>query len=198
MTTQIQTEPDLLLIADLYRLVSKALSYPDPESIKAISDIALMLSDSEMVTNELASMLKTVHEESNEDAVRNEYSRIFLSGGLPISESFCTGRFDCISDVSGFYKAFGFTPKSGDVPDSIMYELEFLSLLLVKIMIAPDKESKEISTNAFSNFYKQHLSDFMVKFTEKLMSYNPSSYFIAVMNVLKETVSLQTQIKQEP
>lgn len=194
MITDTQTETDLLLIADLYRLVSKALSYPAPEDIKAIRDISLMLSESDKVTQELATLLKAIHDECNEDAVRNEYSRIFLSGGLPISESFCTGRFDCISDVSGFFKAFGFSPKSGDVPDSIMYELEFLSLLLVKIMIAPDAETKEISTNAFRNFYKQHLSDFIFKFDEKLMSYNPSAYFVTVMKVLKETVTLHTQI----
>ncbi|MFN8237288.1 MAG: molecular chaperone TorD family protein [Chitinophagales bacterium] len=63
-------------------------------------------------------------------------------------------KYNCVSDASAFYKAFGFTPKTGENPDSIMYQLEFLALLLVKIAIAPNNENRNVTEDAYRKFWK--------------------------------------------
>lgn len=64
-----------------------------------------------------------------------------------------------MADIAGFYQAFGFEV-TGERPDHIVPELEFLALLLVKeayALIAADRDGAAICAEARGKFVADHL-----------------------------------------
>jgi hypothetical protein len=64
-----------------------------------------------------------------------------------------------MADVAGFYRAFGFEV-SGERPDHIVPELEFLALLLLKeahARITGEADGAEVCATARSKFMAEHL-----------------------------------------
>ena len=64
-----------------------------------------------------------------------------------------------MADIAGFYRAFGFEV-TGERPDHIVPELEFLALLLVKegfALIAEDRDGAGVCAEARGKFVAEHL-----------------------------------------
>jgi TorA maturation chaperone TorD len=109
-----------------------------------------------------------------------EYSRLFFGSGLvPLREcGFADGmRFAGqpvdVADVSGFYLAFGFAlpDSSASPPDHLGVELEFVSLLHLKIAFALQRGQSEklrITRSAMAAFLKDHLGRWSKPFTAAL------------------------------
>lgn len=183
-----------LVNADVYRLLSLGFSYPDAKTIEKVSDIASGLIEQNKIDSGLVEILKKLIPEIDEDIIRREYSRVFIKGGVPITESNTTAILNSVSDVSAFYAAFGFNAKSGETPDSIMYELEFMALLAVKIAIAPTDEAMEITEDAFNKFLSEHLHDFAERFGEKINNGDASAYYKLLTELLVTFIKMEAGV----
>lgn len=191
----IQTDKNkYLLDADVYRLLNLGFSYPDTKTIEKINDIASGLIEQNKIDLGLMEILKKLVPEIDEDIIRAEYSRVFIKGGLPITESNITARYNTVSDVSAFYAAFGFSPKSGETPDSIMYELEFLALMALKIAIAPNKEAMEITEDAYNKFLGDHFLEFAEKFAFRLNDGDAIPYYKILTELLLDHLSFNAKV----
>ncbi len=142
---------DYIVKADIYRVFSHIFSYPEDK--KSLEDF---IGEVGKYYPRIKSIIP-IYEDLN-------YSYIpFMKGEIPLS----CGSYIPLGtlNILKTYKAFGVKPKSGDNPDSLPYILQFMSLLCLKIALAPDEEKREITLNA----YKTLLKEYMEPFTDKLL-----------------------------
>jgi TorA maturation chaperone TorD len=186
------TEQDMdlrLLNADVYRLLASCFDFPTAERLEAIRDISEKLKQADLPDEEIRATIATLHDAIDSDEILNDYSLIFIKGAVPLSESHTMRKFSSVSDVAAFYSAFGFRPKAGENPDSIMHQLEFLALLLVKDSIAPNEEAKEVTRNAYKEFLKEHTGEFAVALAQRIREGNAGTYFFTVSFLLEAFIT---------
>lgn len=188
MTTKQKTDIRLLN-ADMYRLIANCFDFPSKERLYAIKEMAAGLSQTGYPDKEINTMLSTLTEAINESEILNDYSLIFIKGGVPLNESHTLQKFSSVADVSAFYHAFGFSPKTGENPDSIMYELEFLALLLLKMTLAPNEEAKEVCEKAYRDFLEEHTGEFSLALAKRIREGNAGSYFFTVSYLLEAFIT---------
>lgn len=181
-----------LLKADVYRLLANCFDFPSADKLSFISEIAQALSEATYPDPEIQNFLPALCSCINESEILNDYSKIFIKGGVPLSESHTLKKFGNISDVNGFYAAFGFSPKSGENPDSIMHELEFLALLCLKISIAPGQEEKDVTEKAYYDFLNDHAAEFALALADKICQGDAGRYFMTVANLLAALMKAET------
>jgi TorA maturation chaperone TorD len=164
-----------LASASLYRMLARAFSAPEPELarfvIKECSGLRIALRRGAL-SAWIAHSLKAVEREWRDvisAELQDEYSRLFLGAGLvPLREGGFGGglRFAGqpvdIADVSGFYLAFGFVlpDSAASPPDFLGAELEFMSLLHLKLALAFQRRKMEhvrVTRTAMAHFLKDHL-----------------------------------------
>lgn len=87
-----------------------------------------------------------------------------------------------LGDLSGFYRAFGFRPdeQTGERPDHLLCQLEFLAALLVMASRAPDEEASQIVQNALSNYARDHVHDWLSAVCWQMCEATRLEYFAAV------------------
>ena len=185
-----------LINADLYRLLANCFDYPDKEHLYNIKEIANGLINAHYPDESISNKLVSLVEAANEDEVFYAYTNIFLKGGVALSETHLLQKYNCVSDANGFYKAFGFSPSIGENPDSIMYQLEFLALLLVKSAIAPDNESKSVTDEAYQKFLEEHTGEFALALAKRIREGDAAPYFITVSFLLEEFITNELTGKQ--
>ncbi len=143
-TTFMQT----LAIADLTLLTSKLFASPmaltpdtfhiDEEVRRRLEELTKPLGDGRL----LESLLETIElvRETPKEAWRYEWNRLFEGTVIcPINETAYVRRDKgmIISDICGFYNAFGFEPDqhSAEKADHLSCELEYVALLLVMMAL---------------------------------------------------------------
>ena len=149
-------------IASLYRFLAQCMEYPDPEWMnKDFFDVFYNLletygaiSESNEIRNALEQSLDPIED------LQIEYTRLFING-FPhvVAPPYASVYMD--HSVQGafalktlnFYREKGFTmEESADLPDNLIHELEFLSLLVED----EDFEGEEEFLNMlFRPWYKQ-------------------------------------------
>lgn len=186
-TTQMN---DIRLInADLYRLIANCFDYPDKERLLNIKEMATGLHHTGYPDDSINNMLQSLAEAVKEDEILYAFTNIFVKGGVPLSETHLLQKYNSVSDANAFYKAFGFAPKTGENPDSIMYQLEFLALLLVKSAIAPTEESRSITEDAYHKFLEEHTGEFALALAKRLREGDAGPFFLTVSYLLEEFIT---------
>lgn len=183
----------LLMDADLYRLLASCFDFPNEERLLIIKEISQGLSWAGYPNEEIQSIIETLNASIDQEEILHDYSTIFIKGGVPLNESHILKKISSVADVSAFYSAFGFSPKSGDNPDSIMYEMEFLALLLVKSVIAPNEEAKEVTLKAYKDFLIEHAGEFAVALSKRIREGNAGVYFFSVAYLLEAFIQNQLE-----
>lgn len=173
-----------LIKADLFRILSMGFSYPDQEKCDDIDSIINDLSNDGDLDPEIQEYLRSIQKNMDYKEILREYSRLFLKGTIPTTETAVCEKMNCVADVAAFYKAFGMNAKSGDSPDSIIYQLEFASLLCVKKVLAKDEEQSFIVEDAYQKFMDSHLTELGEKFHEKLQTAAPNEFYNELSNLL--------------
>lgn len=173
-----------LIKADLFRILSMGFSYPEQEKCDDIENIILDLRKDDDLDPEISDTLESIRKTMDYKDILREYSRVFLKGTIPTTETAVCEKMNCVPDVAAFYKAFGMNAKSGDSPDSIIYQLEFASLMNVKIALAKDAEQAFIVLDAYQKFMNDHLTDLGQKFQEKLLTIAPIEFYNNLSNLL--------------
>ncbi len=127
-----------------------------------------------------------------------EYDRLFRAGIVwPYgAEHLVENEFqraNILSDIMGFYTAFGFEPVK-DRPDSIACELEFMYGLILKRTRAAQapasdesKEKVDVCLDAETKFFVQHLDPGGTAIAEKIISLSKNSFYV---NIAKDLLEL--------
>ncbi len=86
-----------------------------------------------------------------------------------------------LADISGFYKAFGLQVGVKERVDFISVEAEFLSYLIVKELLARQKnldaEKIEVTRNAQRDFFKDHFAGWTAKFAKNVIAQANISFY---------------------
>ncbi len=164
----------LLERAAAFRLLARALSYPDGSASSTLGGEFKGLKLESMADKNplLMRALKRAARAwlaSEGEASRAEYARLFLgSGPCSLHETAygdgrrIAGRAVELADISGFYLAFGFgsSRSDPDLPDHVCSELEYYSLMLLKLAYAHTggwSARTSVTLRALKDFLEDHL-----------------------------------------
>jgi TorA maturation chaperone TorD len=103
-------------------------------------------------------------------------------------------RTQKLADLNGFYKAFGMEVESIERADHISTQTEFLSLLLLKELLAMINdlvEKKEVCEKAFTAFYSDHFFDWTEMFAENLYKHVDGEFYSLAGRFLWEFLRME-------
>lgn len=141
-----------------YKTLAVAFSYPDNKFFDFFPELA-----------------------SEKNTLIREYDRLFrakeiwLYGTEYMSEHEFQ-RSNYLSDISGFYKAFGLEV-SEDRPDGLNAECEFMHYLIFKEMKAPSNQKAEICQDAQRKFFSEHLSPMAKMIAQKVIAATENYFY---------------------
>lgn len=127
------------------------------------------------------------------ESEEGEYWRLFGPGGIvsPYETEYDplvnARKGHELADLLGFYTAFGFKLREGELPDHLAVELEFLSLLFLKLLYARRAgmhEAEEVTSTAIASFLRDHLGRWVAAFAERVEREADSETFRAVARLL--------------
>ncbi|MFN4307602.1 molecular chaperone [Sulfurihydrogenibium azorense] len=190
--------------AFLYEYLSVGFSYPTFETFKLLKDryddleeAIKCLSIDFNVDNFIQSF-----DEKSLFSIEGEYNNLFLIGlKAPNFETAYeldkTGRKSIeLADLSGFYEAFGLKLSKAIEPDNIQVELEFLSILLQKIILLEEKndtEGVQICYEAYEKFLKEHIGRWYDLFVKLIQSNSEEKYYLQLSELLKRFMDIETE-----
>lgn len=128
----------------------------------------------------------------------SEYDRLFrqkeiwLYGAEYIAENEFQ-RSNLLSDISGFYKAFGLQTDK-DRPDFLVSELEFMYYLIHKEIKAPEEAKSSVCRDAAKKFFNEHLYAAAKKIAEKIISQDKSDFYPARAQELLEFLESEKKV----
>jgi len=195
-----------LASAVLHRMLALAFSNPEPGLLRSIirecGGLKIALARGVLPAH-FARCLKDVDREWRAVTIERhtaEYSRLFLGGGLvPLREGgfgdgmrFAGQPVD-IADVSGFYLAFGFVlpDSAANPPDHLGAELEFMSLLHLKLALALQRgrmEHARVTRSAIAAFLQDHLGRWADPFVAALADKDAAPAYRTMGRLLAWTV----------
>lgn len=177
--------------ADVYRLLSTAFVYPSKEGIESLRELAADVEDSiNLLPYDIKEEYQTFSSnvaKADAQALEPEYTELFLTRMFcpPTETIYGKSSFNTpniLGDISGYYKAFGFTlSDTAHVPhDHIGVELEFMSFLELKIAYALEQENEEnldICNTAKRRFLAEHIGRWTWLFGVNLTDRSKEEYF---------------------
>lgn len=172
----------LLAEADIYRLLSLSFSYPDRETIENLcsitEDIGEVISSFSSDIQGKFLLYKNSLNGLSGEAIEEEFTELFMTRMLcpPYENSYGeigADKAGTLADISGFYKAFGFSisERDSDMPDHIAIELEFLSLIALKEAYGIEhgqEDMIEVCASAKKKFLGDHLGRWVGAFCKNL------------------------------
>lgn len=169
-----------------YKLFAQAFSYPDEKFFAFFPEYS-----------------------SQKDRLRSEYDRYFRKDGIWLygAEYIAKNEFQraaCLSDINGFYRAFGVRPEN-ERPDYLAHELEFMHYLIFKEMRAFETDSLEntrekafICFDAQVKFFNAHLWPAAGKLVNAVITKaKTSSYAAMAAEMLEFLKSEKTFLKED-
>lgn len=193
-TVQTDAVSALLRAGRAYALCARLCS---PQALEALQDGAVgeltsIVGDlglGEAVT----SLQRLIDDPPDADAVRSAYTRIFVRAEVPPYETSqgdgagsAGGKMQQMADLAGFYKAFGFEV-SGERPDHIAPQLEFLALTCVKegyAGLSDDDKGATVCRDARRAFLADHVGAWLPGYHERLGTEDRSGLFCSVVGAV--------------
>jgi DMSO reductase family type II enzyme chaperone len=186
--------------SDVYRLLSEALAYPTADSMAARRDHDLLHAQQASSLPERVAALLAALAEHTRDAdtshLQSQHRRIFshvVSTDCPPCETLYTARHVFqetadLSDIAGFYRAFGLQLAEKERPDHITVELEFMHFLTYKEAYAfshhgPAKA--RLCREAERKFVRDHLGRWGTRFAQRLAQKAGGGYYGCVASLLE-------------
>ena len=183
-----------------YRLLCQATMYPSANVIATLREEDLPQAQAaaeildETFSEPLAAFAKEL-QNSSPDALQSEHGRIFshlLSLDCPPCETVYTAReiFEetaQLSDIAGFFRAFGMELAERERPDHITVELEFMHLLTSKEAVAQlhhGSEKARLCRVVQRKFVQDHLGRWGRQFAQQLAGRAPEGLFAATAALL--------------
>ncbi|WP_133511145.1 TorD/DmsD family molecular chaperone [Candidatus Thiosymbion oneisti] len=199
------TEKDRLSLfaqADLLQLIIRLFSLPSTETQtmleKEVTDLQGLLQCSNLPeADHLAETFQQIRLQAQTlslEAWVEEYHRLFEGNvACPINESGFIRRDKgaILSDIVGFYRAFGFdiSQKTGEKADHLIGELEFVVILLVMLAMASEPKTTRITHEALGAFSFDHLGEWLPSFCDRLMQTTVLPIYRQLAQLLQNTWS---------
>ncbi|MBW8003290.1 MAG: hypothetical protein FVQ80_14965 [Planctomycetes bacterium] len=133
-----------------------------------------------------------------------EYDRLFRAGKVWLygTEYLIKNEFqraNLLSDIMGFYTAFGMEPDK-ERPDSITCEMDFMHALILKRdragqLPADDqaKEKTDVCLDAERKFFIQHLEPVAVLIAEKIISQSENCFYVNIAKDMLEFLASERE-----
>ena len=178
--------------ADVYRLLSSAFVYPGKEEMASLQEFAADVEDSiSLLPYDIKEEYQAFSSDiakADAEGLRPEYTELFLTRMFcpPTETVYGKNSFNTpniLGDISGYYKAFGFTlSDKAEVPshDHLAVELEFMSFLELKIAYALEQKNEEnldICLKAKKGFLAEHIGRWAYVFGQNLVTRSNDDYF---------------------
>ena len=127
-----------------------------------------------------------------------EYDRLFRQNEIWLygAEHLAENEFQrsrLLSDIAGFYKAFGLETYH-ERPDFLVSELEFIHYLIYKEINAPDAQKRYLCQDAQKKFFNEHFYPAAKKITEKIIQQARGSFYIEIARVLLESLEAEKKV----
>ena len=189
-----------------YEFLSLAFSYPYPEVVKTLQDglgdldRSLQALELSYDVASLGCVLRDTHRRILD--LQGEYNTLFATAlKAPSWETAyeidkTSRRAVELADIEGFYRAFGVNLSAPIEPDSLVAELEFLSVLLQKQLYARNEgntEGVEICQDASRKFLTDHLGRWYEVFLRRLEEASEEEYYRYIGALLKAFLEKETQ-----
>jgi len=184
--------------ADILRLFSLCFSYPDKERVEAILDLSGELSSTGILPEAIRSVLAYLQSLPSARQLQRMYARLFIQGGIPLSETAYHPSNDIYSALAIFYQVFGLQPAPGDAPDTLPYELEFAGILALKVALAKDDEQREVAREAFNYFLSNHLIPLAVGVYTRLKETGRDLFYTQLAEHLKAFLEAEQPEHEHP
>ncbi len=133
-----------------------------------------------------------------------EYDRLFRTGIVWLygAEYLVKNEFqraNLLSDIMGFYAAFGLEPDK-ERPDSITCEMEFMYGLILKRDRATQlgdgdqaKEKADVCLDAEKKFFVKHVEPAAVLIAEKIISLSENEFYVNIAKDMLEFLALERE-----
>jgi TorA maturation chaperone TorD len=162
----------LLQRAFALRTLAEAFAYPDAGHVRRVRAMFARLARPGAADPPLHRAIVRAERawaNADDEPLRAEYARLFLGNApCPLRETAygdarrVAGRSAELADIAGFYTAFGFavSEREPDLPDHLCAELEFCSVLLLKLAYGARggwSAGGRIVAHALRSFVQDHL-----------------------------------------
>ena len=193
----------------LYRLLSQALVYPSGDAIAALREVDLpqaQLAAAHLPPN-VNSLLTALDEHlqaTEAIQMQAEHRRVFthiLSLDCPPCETFYTARHifqetQDLSDIGGFFRAFGLEMGDKERLDHISVELEFMHFLTYKEAYARTRHGParaRLCREVQRKFVEDHLGRWALKFADRLRQKAGGGYFGCVASLTEAFMAAEVE-----
>ena len=187
-------------IAALWRLLSLGFTSPTTETVAEVEALADGLLETES-SPELENVLAALHCLTVVELAA-QYNELF-GGTVRVAPYEGSYELDPIrqgrqmSDVAAFYRAFGAEPSgpAGERPDHVGCELEFLSFLELRRLIADENgEDVELLDEIGASFLSDHAGRWLPTFFAELRSATaPASFYGALAVLGKQAIAAELE-----
>jgi DMSO reductase family type II enzyme chaperone len=193
--------------ADVYRVLSRAFVYPGKEEMESLQELALDVEDSINflpydIKEEYPAFSRNIAK-ADVEALKPEYTELFLTRMFcpPTETIYGKNSFNTpniLGDISGFYKAFGFTLSDTAAVghDNIAVELEFMSFLELKIAYALEQgmeENLDICQAAKKRFLAEHIGRWTWLFGQNLVARSKEDYFKSLGQLISKFMDAELE-----
>lgn len=192
----------------LYQLMSQALVYPSQEAVSALQEVDLPQAQrAARLPARVAPLLAAFGEQlQSADAtqLQTEHRRIFthiLSLDCPPCETFYTARHifqetQELSDIGGFFRAFGLEIADKERLDHISVELEFMHFLTYKEAYAlthhgPAKA--RLCRDVQRKFVQDHLGRWATRFAQRLGQKANGGYYGCLASLVEALFTAEVE-----
>lgn len=193
--------------AALYQLLSQATAYPSRETVRALAleDVPRARQAAPSLPEEVARHLTALDrslEDTDADQLQAAHRRVFthvLSLDCPPCETFYTARHlfqetEELSDIAGFFRAFGLEMADKQRLDHISVELEFMQFLTYKeayAILHHGPAKARFCRTVQRKFMEEHLGRWALQFAELLRRKAGGGYFGCVASLAEALVTAE-------
>ncbi len=177
---------------EMYGLLSRLFYQPTADGLAGVDTAAALRRLADYAPVEPVYLAMTV------DDLRQEFFRVFthsISKDCPpyeteYGEAHVFMQTQDLGDIQGFYRAFGVKPAelAHERPDQLGFELEFMSFLAAKEVLAPTAEAASICRDASAKFMRDHLLRWVPPFCVRLERRAPASPYGVLARILKDWI----------
>ena len=158
----------LLREAAEWRLISLFFDCPTNDWFEQVNALGKQVSD-----KRLKRAAKAAQKEGSEGLFHSIFGPGGPAPGREISYRGWVQPGYLLSELSSFYSAFSYQPKTNEVPDHVAVETGFIAYLRLKELFAlecGESEKARITSDASRTFIDEHLSKFVEKLSKLLAS----------------------------
>jgi len=175
----------LLEEAAEWRLISLLFDCPTGDWFEQVAALGIQVND-----RQLKKAAKAALGEASEGLFHSVFGPGGPAPGREVSYRSWVQPGYLLSELSSFYDAFGYRPKTGEVPDHVSVEAGFIAYLRLKELYAReggDDESAGITVDAARDFIAEHISKY-AQTLKKLLAASGVEYIKAAGSALFKRV----------